>query len=307
MSARIPVLALGAAAAGYAVYRAKQWWAAVPEPVVGRFDNGMEYARWGDRPRHVLWIPGGPGSDAPHGAMARIEATPFQALLDADYSVWQVTRRRNMPPGHTVEDMANDYAQVIAEEFGGRVDVVVGLSYGGMIAQYLAARHPERVGRIVLALSAARISDWGRDVDRRWAAERAAGNSSHAGLVMAEYVFPKPDQQRQRQLVGPLFGGMFNDSDIPADDLLIEAEAELAFDARDILPDIEVPVLLVAAEHDLFFTPDIITETAELIPDCTVAQLDGVGHIRGAMGSRLAHEIVQWLEQTNHQRDHIAM
>jgi pimeloyl-ACP methyl ester carboxylesterase len=37
--------------------------------------------------------------------------------------------------------MADDYGGVISEVFDGRIDLVVGESYGGMVAQYLAARH----------------------------------------------------------------------------------------------------------------------------------------------------------------------
>ena len=116
-------------------------------PDNGTFANGMEYARWGDGPRTALWIPGGPGSGVPAGSSAAMQGMQFKALIEAGFTVWQVTRRRNMPTGHSVADMADDYAQLIADQFGGRVEVVVGISYGGMIAQYLAANHPRRMAR----------------------------------------------------------------------------------------------------------------------------------------------------------------
>ena len=40
----------------------------------------------------------------------------------------------------------------------GHVDAVVGVSMGGLIALYLAARHPDAVGRVALVASSASVS-----------------------------------------------------------------------------------------------------------------------------------------------------
>ena len=72
-----------------------------------------------------------------------------------------------MPAGHSVAQMADDVALAIADEVGGRVDLVVGESYGGMIAQYLAARHPDRVVYAAVVAAAAEVSAWGKEVDSR--------------------------------------------------------------------------------------------------------------------------------------------
>ncbi|MCU0278666.1 MAG: alpha/beta hydrolase [Candidatus Nanopelagicales bacterium] len=263
----------------------------------GTFGNGMQYARWGDGPRTVLWMPGGPGSEIPHGVMGAMAGSQFTALTHAGFSVWMVGRRVGMPPGHTVSDMADDYAALIEREFGGRVDVAVGLSYGGMIAQYLAAEHPTCVGRVVLALSAATITEWGRDVDYRWARARADGHVRQAGEVMAEYVFPGKDQRRQRQVLGLVAGRAFADSDVLGSDLMVEAEAERAFDSRDALPKIDVPVLVISAQEDLFFTPEIVSETAALIPGCKVIQYPGKGHLRAGMSTQLARDVLEFAEE----------
>ena len=55
-----------------------------------------------------------------------------------------------MPRGHSVEEMANDYAQLVDEEFGGQVDLYLGISFGGAIGVYLAANHPDHFRSIVL-------------------------------------------------------------------------------------------------------------------------------------------------------------
>jgi pimeloyl-ACP methyl ester carboxylesterase len=291
------VFAVGTAAlAGLAVAKWRQLMGNGPFET-GTFANAMQYARWGDGSRTILWLPGGPGSEIPHGVMGAMAGSQYKPLTQAGFSVWLVGRRADMPPGHTVADMADDYAALIEQEFRGRVDVAVGLSYGGMVAQYLAADHPQCVGKVVLALSAATITEWGRDVDYRWARARAEGHQQQAGEVMAEYVFPKPAQRRQRQVLGRLAGAAFSGSVVLPGDLMVEAEAERVFDSRDALPRIGVPVLLISAQEDLFFTPEIVEETAGLIPGCRVIQYPGKGHLRAGMSTQLVRDVLTFAQE----------
>lgn len=129
----------------------------------GTSSSGMDYVVLGDGRRTLLSIPGGPGSDIPTGPLGRLTERESRPYVDAGYAVWTVTRRRNMPPGHTVADMADDYADFIRGRLGGSVDVVLGTSYGGMIAMHLAAQHPGLVGSVVLAGDDRRR----READRR--------------------------------------------------------------------------------------------------------------------------------------------
>ena len=60
-----------------------------------------------------------------------------------------VNRRRDLPRGMTMAEMAAEHAEAIRALAAGPVDVV-GVSTGGSIAQQLAADHPEAVRRLVL-------------------------------------------------------------------------------------------------------------------------------------------------------------
>ena len=76
----------------------------------GTFGNGMEFLTWGSGPKALLFIPGGPGSAIPKGMTFRMSRRWFDPFVAAGYTIWFVTRRRNMPTGHTVSDMADEYA-----------------------------------------------------------------------------------------------------------------------------------------------------------------------------------------------------
>lgn len=191
--------------------------------------------------------------------------------------------------------MADDHARLVREELGGTVDAVVGGSYGGMVAMYLAARHPDTVGALVLAGAAATLEDWGRDVDTRWARLRAEGRHAEAGAVFLEYLLPDERHARLRRTLGPVAGRLFARSTTPPGDLLVEADAEAAFDGRDVLADITAPTLLLAGEEDEFFALDSVRATASAIADCTLVTYPGRGHMATLSSGELPRDVLAWL------------
>jgi pimeloyl-ACP methyl ester carboxylesterase len=262
------------------------------------FRNGMDYLTWGRGAKSLLFIQGGPGSTVPHGMLRRLFRRQFEPFLNAGYAVWIVTRRRNMPAEHTIADMADDYALAIAEEFGGRVDVVLAESFGGMIGQYVAARHPDSFGHIAMVVTAAELSDWGKDVDSRMARALAHGDTKAAGTVFAEYVLPGRRLGWIRRLIGPVISKrLLTGADYPPEDVLTEVQAEVSFNSRAVLPRIRRPVLLVCGGSDQFFPRDVARETAALIPDCTLIWYEGKGHLRAASSGRIAQDVLAFVGQ----------
>ncbi|GAA4399620.1 hypothetical protein GCM10023168_07270 [Fodinibacter luteus] len=265
----------------------------------GTVGSGMEHACWGGGPRTLLFIGGGPGSSVPSGVALRMSRRWFEPFTAAGYTVWYVTRRRGMPRGHTVADIADDYEQVVADELGGRADLVIGVSFGGMVAQLLAARHGERVGHVAVVAAAARVSPWGREVDARLADAVARGEPSAAGAAFAEYAVPGHRAAWARRLLGPLVGRtMISGASYPASDVLVEAEAELFVDARPALPGIRVPVVFLCGDRDRFFPWPAVEEAASLVPSCEVVRYEGRGHMWVASTRRVPPAVLAFVERT---------
>jgi len=260
--------------------------------------NGMECQTWGAGPRTLLFIPGGPGSGLPRGMSGRMARRWFDPFVEAGYAVHYVTRCRGMPAGHSVADIADDYAHAIREDLGGRVDLVVGVSYGGMVAQYLAARHGDSWRHLAIVVAAVEVSTWGKEVDSRLAAALARGDTSGAGVAFAEYALPGPRSRWIRRLVGPLIGrSTMSGRSCPAADLLVETEAEIAFDSREVLPDVAAPVVLLCGDADRFFPADLVEETARLIPDCTLVRYEGQGHLKVASSRRVVRDVLAFVDR----------
>ncbi len=80
-------------------------------------------------------------------------------------------------------------------------------------------------------------------------------------------------------------------------DVLVEADAELACDAREVLPSIPVPVLLVCGDRDPIFPKEVYEETARLIPDCTLIQYEGTNGIRTAASPRVPRDVLTFIHR----------
>jgi len=262
-----------------------------PAVRTGTFTNSIEYAALGTGPRTVLFLPGGPGTPSWEKAHAR---SFLPAYATEGYTVYWLSRRRNMPAGHSIADMADDVAQVIAE-LGGRVDAVIGASYGGLIALHLAAQHPDRLGRVVLLGSAATIPEEAKELDRRWGEAWGHGRFTEAGEAMLAEVLPAENLAWLRRLLAPLAGRMLAAWDCNLGDVLVETQAEMAYDARSVLPQITAPVLIVAGDRDLFLPREVIEATAAGISDSTVIWREGAGHVRTIRSKQTTSDVLAFL------------
>jgi pimeloyl-ACP methyl ester carboxylesterase len=265
-------------------------------PRSGTFADGMDFLTFGSGPKTLLLIPGFPASAFRKGMRLWMSDRMFAPWLDAGFTVWMCDRRRHMLPGHTVADMADDYARLISEEFGGRVDLVVAEDFGGMIAQYLAAVHPGVDGHLAMTVTAAEMSDWGKDADLRLAAALARGDRAGAAAVFAESLVPGPHLGWLRRLIGAVIGRVLLRADYVPGDILVEAQAQAAFDSRAVLPRIQVPVLLACGDRDRFFPKEVAQETAKLIPDCTLIWYQG-GLLRAASNKQAAHDVLAFVNR----------
>ena len=99
-------------------------------------------------------------------------------------------RSEILPGPWTIEDLADDAAQLIAAQLEGPVHFV-GLSMGGMVAQQVAVRHPQHVASIVVAGSCQHYDDaaralWKARIETvRTQGMAAIAGRRHAALVHA--------------------------------------------------------------------------------------------------------------------------
>ena len=245
-----------------------------------------------------LWL-GDPGVGAPRGpylALMRFMLRPFVA---AGYSVWIAAQRPDIAVGYTVADMAEDCAGVIAEEFGGKVDLVIGHSGAGMIGFCLAARHAGRFGHIVIAAAPYTMTEQAKVANRDSARLMSQGRKTEGAAVLVNLFYPGIPAAVARVPAAIVARVGFAAVDIGSD-FTIGADAVNAFDGRAILPEISVPVLMVCGDRDRWTPKEDYEETARLIPDCTLKLYPGKDHLGAMFSRRFPQDVLDFVRQHPH-------
>ena len=259
----------------------------------GVFSNGIQYIRLGEGEKTLLVLSGGPGNTLPSGFAARLFGQ-FKHISKSRV-LYVLGRKTGLPEGYTTRDMAEDYATVIRDEFDGGPLDVMGLSYGGLIVQHLAADHPELVSRVVIAMSCYRFSDKGNEVDMKFAEllsegkKRAALKSLHPILEGGR--IKKAVLKFFMGYIGPLF---WNTTENPSD-LLVEGKAELAHNTKNRLAEIKVPTLVIGGDKDYYCPAERLRETAAGIPDARLVLYEGKGHM--TMGKEFDEDVLAFLNE----------
>jgi pimeloyl-ACP methyl ester carboxylesterase/uncharacterized membrane protein len=304
-SIALALVAGGAAVAAGTLIRSRL--GRIPQAVGGIFPNGMAYARLGTGPKTLLFIRSGPGNVVPTDRLfVALSAFWLGPFLEKGYTIWNVTRKRDMPKGYTISDMADDYAGMIAQEFKGKVDLVIGEeAYGGMIGFCLAARHPDRFGHLAVMLAGYAMTDEGKAFELDFAKLMSEDRKGEAGALVTDLIAPDLRVPgRVARAVGALLVRVMFGEPHPyfARDVLTEAEAVAAFDAREILPQIPVPVLLIGCDRDFEFPKEVYEETARLIPDCTLKVYGGKTAFQAGSDKRLPKDVLDFVGERSQVR-----
>jgi 3-oxoadipate enol-lactonase len=156
---------------------------------------------------------------------------------------------------------------------------LVGHSMGGMVAQEVVARRPELVSQLVLAGTSPSFGKPDGDWQRNFIAERTA--PLDAGLTMAELATRLvPEMTGPQALPEGLKLATHCMSLVNPSTYRRALEALVTFDRRANLPNIVVPTLLIAGEHDRNAPPAVMKKMAGAIPRSTYIELAGVGHLQ---------------------------
>jgi 3-oxoadipate enol-lactonase len=173
---------------------------------------------------------------------------------------------------YTLDQLGRD-ALAVLDAAGARAGHVCGLSLGGLAAQWLAIHTPERVTRLVLADTAARIGtveSW----EARAAQVRDSGLDSIADMAMERF-FSAPFRQARTEIVAEWRARlMANSSQGYAGCCAALRDADLTAD----LPRIVAPTLVICGEHDVSTPPDQARALARAIPDAQLKLLPA-GHL----------------------------
>jgi 3-oxoadipate enol-lactonase len=229
-----------------------------------------QYCVWGNGPPLVL-VPGLAGGYELLGPLARILAQYFRVIsyqLRGEDDCFALRQRFALP------DLVEDLREFL-DWMGLECPNVFGVSFGGMLALELAARHPHRLRTLTVQGTGARF-------------ERGLLQQV-AGLILSRYPLPS-DNSFVNQFFNLLFGSKQRPGPLfqfvtrqcwQTDQSVMAHRFQLVetFDIQARLYRITAPTLILTGERDLLVSPKSLAKLAEGVAHSRVVPLRGCGHL----------------------------
>ena len=233
----------------------------------------LDYVTFGKGNQSLVIIPGlGDGLQTVKG-MAMFFSMTYRKLAER-YKIYVFSRINELRQGYTTRDMAADVAEAM-ETLNLDAAYVMGISQGGMIAQWLAADFPERVQRLILAVTTAKPSQLARERIEYWQKLSQSGNFKHLMLDIAQHSHTQKSYQKWRFLYN-IMGRLGRIKDEKR--IVIQSQSCHTHDSLEVLKEIQCPTLVIGALEDDVIGVDGSKELAKAISGCQLLILKHSGH-----------------------------
>ena len=233
----------------------------------------MDHIRFGKGGKTLVILPGlGDGLRTVKGTA--LPMALMYRMFAGDYTVYAFSRKNELEPGCTTRDMARDLADAMAALGIAKADVF-GVSMGGMIAQHLAIDHPEKVGKLVLAVTCPRANPILRESVSEWIALAKAGDAAAFMESNVRRMYSETYYRKNKWLT-PIIGALTKPKSY--DRFFIQADACLSHAAWEGLSRIQAPTFVIGGAQDLPLGGEASKELAANIPGAQLRMYPQWGH-----------------------------
>lgn len=217
----------------------------------------MKYCKFGSGSKTAVILPGLSVKSVTDSADSIASA---YGILRDDYTLYLFDRRTVCPPNYTIKDMADDTGR--AFELLGLKDIYLfGVSQGGMIAQVIALDYPERVRKLALCSTIARLTeDNYNKVIKEWKHYAEQMDEEALNRSIKENVYSEGFAKEYGEFIMRFLSGITVQD---AKRFVILAKGCEGFDVLDRLGEIKCPILVAGSKADKIFDYKYIAEIAE--------------------------------------------
>lgn len=236
-------------------------------------DKSMDYVTFGKGKQPLVIIPGlGDGLQTVKGK-AQLFSFSYR-LLAKHYKIYVFSRINELRQGYTTRDMAADVAGAM-EVLNLTSAYVMGISQGGMIAQWLAVDFPEKIRKLILAVTTAKPSQLAKERIEHWQKLSQSRNFKHLMLDIAKHSYTQKSYQKWRLLYN-IMGRLGRIKDEKR--ISIQSQSCFTHDSLEVLKEIQCPTLVLGALEDDVIGVKGSKKLAKEISDCQLLILKHSGH-----------------------------
>lgn len=236
----------------------------------------------------ILIINGGPGMNSDgFTSLAKELGKNYQAILydqrGTGFSTISEVSTKTMTMDLMIEDI-----EAIRKQFGFEQWVVLGHSFGGMLASYYVSKHPEKIKALILSGSGgidlsitrnlnllSRLSQTERDSLNYWNRQISQGNTSYqARYNRGKYLAPAYVYNRKH---APVIAERLTQGNSAINSLIWQNLRAINFDCKDAYKNFKQPVLIIQGKQDVM-EDTIAKEAHKLLTNSTLVFLDECAH-----------------------------
>jgi len=236
-------------------------------------NSEMDYVSFGNGSENLVMLPGlGDGLSTVKG-MALIFSIMYRVYAKK-FTVYVFSRKENLQEGYSTREMAKDQADAMAS-LGILKANILGISQGGMIAQYLAIDYPNLVDKLILAVTSSKPNEVMEKVIGVWVEMATQGNYKNLMIDTAEKSYSESYLKKYR-LIYPFLGKMGKPKSFKR--FLIQAVSCVEHNAYNELNKIKCPTLVIGGDCDKIVGTTAASAIADKISGSELFIYNGFGH-----------------------------
>lgn len=236
-------------------------------------NTSMNYAVFGSGKKNLVMIPG-----LGDGLRTGAKLADFYAVLyrkfAKEYTVYVFSQKNVMPEKYSTRKMAKDMREAMGILNIEKADVI-GVSLGGMIAQHLAADYPEVVEKLVLAVTAARKSQYTQSAISGWIEMAKRGDYRKLMVDSLKKMYTKEYIEKNRWMISAA-GKVGKPKSFER--FITMGYACLYHDSYEKLDKIQAETFVIGGALDRTLGGKASVELAEKIPNAKLKIYEQYGH-----------------------------
>lgn len=253
-------------------------------------DTDMDYISFGNGQKNLIMIPGlGDALKTVKGT-----ATIFSVMyreFTKDYKVYVFSRKNQLKEGYSTKDMAKDQVEAM-KKLGISKASIMGVSLGGMIAQYIAIGYPELIDKLILAVTVSRQNETMQSVISSWVAMAEANDYKGIVIDTAEKSYSDKSIKKYR-LLYPVLSRIGKPKDFSR--FIIQANACIQHNAYNELDRIKCETLVIGGDSDKVVGKNSSVEIAERISGSKLVLFKGLGHMAYEEAKNFNYQVLGFL------------
>lgn len=255
-------------------------------------NTDMDYISFGNGKKVLVMIPGLGDALKTVKGTAIVFAMMYRDFAK-EYKVYVFSRKNQIEKDYSTKNMAKDQVEAI-KKLGIYKASFMGVSQGGMIAQYIAIDYPELIDKLVLAVTVSKQNETLQSVVKNWITMAEANDYKGIVIDTAEKSYSDKYIKKYR-LLYPILSRVGKPKDLRR--FIIQANACIHHNAYNELDKIKCQTLVIGGDSDRVVGRNSSEDIAERISGSKLIIYKDLGHMAYEEAKDFNYQVLNFLNE----------